>query len=119
MLPQIYSRGQASSGEHMLRSLWDRYREYLVVDEGTGLWIDISRMKFGDGFFAEMEPAMQRAFSQMESLEAGAIANPDENRMVGHYWLRDSTRAPNAELRAAIEGTLARVRRFAADVHAG
>ena len=24
----------------------------------------------------------------MAALEKGAIANPDENRMVGHYWLR-------------------------------
>ena len=24
----------------------------------------------------------------MDALEKGAIANPDEDRMVGHYWLR-------------------------------
>ncbi len=30
----------------------------------------------------------------MDKIEAGAIANPDENRMVGHYWLRDPDRAP-------------------------
>jgi len=30
----------------------------------------------------------------MEALEGGAIANPDEGRMVGHYWLRAPERAP-------------------------
>jgi len=55
----------------------------------------------------------------MRQLEAGAVANPDENRMVGHYWLRASRLAPNAQLRGAIEDTLDRVQRFAADVHKG
>ena len=31
---------------------------------------------------------MQRAFQTMDELVNGAIANPDEQRMVGHYWLR-------------------------------
>ena len=29
------------------------------------------------------------AFAAMAALEQGAIANPDEQRQVGHYWLRD------------------------------
>ena len=57
-------------------------------------------MKFRGDFLATMEPAMQKAFAAMDALEAGAIANPDEKRMVGHYWLRDPTRAPTPELRA-------------------
>jgi glucose-6-phosphate isomerase len=103
----------------MSRALWDRYREYTYVDEGTGLWVDVSRMRFDDGFLARMEPDMQRAFTQMAALEAGAIANPDEGRMVGHYWLRDPARAPNGEIRQAIESTVARVKALAADVHEG
>src|SRR5579859_3275345 len=55
----------------------------------------------------------------MDALEAGAIANPDENRMVGHYWLRDAERAPTPELRREITETVARVKKFAADVHSG
>src|ERR1700736_1713625 len=52
-------------------------------------------------------------------LESGAIANPDEKRMVGHYWLRNPALAPNAELRADIEETNKRIKKFAADVHSG
>jgi glucose-6-phosphate isomerase len=55
----------------------------------------------------------------MRQLEAGAIANLDEQRMVGHYWLRDAQLAPNEQLRRDIERTNARIRQFAADVQSG
>ncbi len=103
----------------MSRALWARYQEYLCVHEAIGLSVDPSRMKFGDGFFAELEPRMQAAFSAMDALERGAIANPDEQRMVGHYWLRAPERAPEAAIGAAVTGTLEKLRRFVADVHAG
>ena len=66
-----------------------------------------------------MEPLVQRAYEQMEALENGAIANPDEHRMVGHYWLRNSALAPSPELREKIDAPLAQLLQFAADVHAG
>jgi glucose-6-phosphate isomerase len=55
----------------------------------------------------------------MDELEAGAIANPDENRMVGHYWLRNPSLAPTAELRDEIDTTRESIRKFAADIHGG
>jgi glucose-6-phosphate isomerase len=66
-----------------------------------------------------MAEPMSRAFDRMESLEAGAIANPDEQRMVGHYWLRSPELAPSEELRRAIESTVVRVLAFADRVHSG
>jgi glucose-6-phosphate isomerase len=103
----------------MSRALWDRFREHYFRDEATGLTLDISRMRFPDGFLADMEPAMQRAYDEMAALEAGAIANVDEQRMVGHYWLRDPERAPTPALAADIDATVTRIRDFAAAVHAG
>jgi glucose-6-phosphate isomerase len=41
---------------------------------------------------------MQRAFKAMSELEKGAIANPDENRRDGHYWLRNPALAPEPEI---------------------
>lgn len=38
--------------------------------------------------------AWARVHADMLALEAGAIANPDENRQVGHYWLRSPQLAP-------------------------
>ena len=35
-----------------------------------------------------MESNISSALQAMQELESGAIANPDENRMVGHYWLK-------------------------------
>src|SRR5437867_11505729 len=66
-----------------------------------------------------MQPKIEKAFTAMRELEAGAIANPTENRMVGHYWLRNPLLAPTPELRAEMQDTVKRIKRFAEDVHAG
>lgn len=99
--------------------LWQRYSRYLCSCPDIALSLDISRMKFDDGFFGRMEPAMQRAFAAMAELEKGTIANPDEGRMVGHYWLRNSALAPTAELKQEIDTTVAQVTGFCRRVHAG
>src|SRR5205807_5791927 len=87
--------------------------------EDLGFSVNISRMRFGDGFFAQMQPLVEKAFATMRELEAGAIANPDEGRMVGHHWLRNSKLAPNSELRADIDETNARIKQFAGDIRSG
>lgn len=99
--------------------LWQRYQQYLCTCPTLDLALDISRMTFADGYFAKMAPAMASAYQAMDALEKGAIANPDEKRMVGHYWLRAAQLAPTAELRSAIETTRQAMKAFAADVHAG
>src|SRR5256714_5069225 len=100
-------------------SLWPRFQKYFLRYDDLGFSIDISRMRFADGFFDQMKARIEKAFAAMRELEAGAIANPDEQRMVGHYWLRDPKLAPTKELRADIEETNARIKQFAANVHAG
>lgn len=62
---------------------------------------------------------MKKAFIAMKALEKGAIANPDEGRMVGHYWLRNPTKAPTQKIRQEIQVTLKRVKAFAKAVHQG
>jgi glucose-6-phosphate isomerase len=100
-------------------SLWQRFQRYFLRYDDLDFSIDISRMKFPDDFFDKMRPKIDKAFAAMRELEAGAIANPDEQRMVGHYWLRNPALAPNAQLRADIEETNKRIKTFAADVHGG
>ena len=95
-----------------MSSLWDRYHQYLLRHESLGVSLDISRMRFGDDFFAQMEPLARKAFAAMQSLEAGGIANPDENRMVGHYWLRAPHLTPNLELKSEIETCNDSIRNF-------
>ncbi|HVW20706.1 MAG TPA: glucose-6-phosphate isomerase [Opitutaceae bacterium] len=98
---------------------WERFKQLYWQDPKLGAALDISRIPFPDGFLASMEPAMQRAFAAMAELEGGAVANPDEKRMVGHYWLRTPDLAPSAEIRDEITATIARVKEFAARVHRG
>ncbi|HVY69337.1 MAG TPA: glucose-6-phosphate isomerase [Verrucomicrobiae bacterium] len=97
--------------------LWDRFQKHYTEFPDLGLAIDLSRVNFPDDFFAAMEPRLQRAYAEMAELEAGSIANKDEGRMVGHYWLRNAALAPRPELRAEIEDTLAALKAFVAEVH--
>ena len=97
--------------------LWDRYRKYLNVNESVGVTVDISRMNFPENFLRDMDDPVRRAFDRMGELERGEIANPDEHRTVGHYWLRNPALAPNIDIRHAIEETLVRIKTFADDVH--
>ena len=100
-------------------SLWQRYQDWLYYHEGLGFYLDVSRMRFDDAFVESMQPKFQKAFADMAALEAGAIANPDENRMVGHYWLRDAELAPTPELFQTIVDTLEKIEAFAQKVHSG
>jgi glucose-6-phosphate isomerase len=99
--------------------LWERYVEWLYQHKELGLFVDVSRMGFTEEFLQEMDPRMQRAFAAMRDLEKGAIANPDESRMVGHYWLRNPELAPNSSLRSKIESTLDSILAFSNDVVSG
>jgi len=99
--------------------LWARFKERCIFDSGSGFSLDTSRLNFDDAYLARMEPKIQDAFEAMARLEAGEIANPDENRMVGHYWLRNPSLAPKPELRDEIVGVVSKIKKFAADVHAG
>jgi glucose-6-phosphate isomerase len=99
-------------------SLWQRFQQNFLRYDDLDFSIDISRMKFPDDFFEKMRPKIDKAFAAMRELEAGATANPDEKRMVGHYWLRNPALAPNAQLRADVEETNAQIKKFAAEIRA-
>ncbi|MBI5484823.1 MAG: glucose-6-phosphate isomerase, partial [Deltaproteobacteria bacterium] len=101
------------------QTLWKRYTQYLCSAPEIGLSLDISRMKFSDAFFEEMRPAIGKALQEMAALEKGAIANPDEGRMVGHYWLRNPSLAPSAAMRLEIESAVNQVSAFAEAIHSG
>ena len=100
-------------------SLWQRYQDWLFYDEELSLYLDVSRMGFDDSFVETMKPKFDKAFADIKALEDGAIANPDENRMVGHYWLRDADLAPSEELKNDITETLTQIKTFASQVHSG
>jgi glucose-6-phosphate isomerase len=99
--------------------LWNRFNQHTYVYPSLGMTLDLSRMGFPDDFLTSIGGRMATAFKAMAELEQGAIANPDEKRMVGHYWLRTPALAPNEQIRQEIEQTVASIKTFAAEVHAG
>lgn len=98
---------------------WKTYNENLVRYDDLGFSLDLSLMDVNASYFTGLTSKVEKAFADMVALEAGAIANPDEGRMVGHYWLRNAYLAPTAELKAAITEPLKSLKYFAEKVHTG
>ena len=99
--------------------LWARYKQYLCVVDSIGLRLDVSRMPFDDALFDQLSRPFERAFAAMDELERGAIANADEQRRVGHYWLRAPQLAGDEAVRDEIAQAVDHVKRFARDVQGG
>ena len=98
---------------------WERFKQFYLNVGTLNFGIDISRINFDDSFLNAMEPKIQTAYAAMQKLEAGAIANPDENRRVGHYWLRNPELAPDKELTLSIKACIQKIQNVAASVHSG
>ena len=98
---------------------WHTYNQSIIRLPKLDFSLDLSLMEIGLEFITSMSPKIQKAFDDMKALESGAIANPDENRLVGHYWLRNPDLAPTAELREAITAPLADLKKFASKIHSG
>jgi glucose-6-phosphate isomerase len=114
LMPQFTFRDM-----HSKQELWERFKRHYSHYPPIGLGVDVSRMNFPENFFKEMEPAIQKSFIAMAELEKGGIANPDEKRMAGHYWLRKPSLAPTLTIQNEIEATITAAKAFARDVHEG
>lgn len=92
---------------------WENFKKNYIEFSALNFAIDLSRVGFPQGYIDASAPMLGKAFDAMAELEKGAIANPDENRMVGHYWLRAPQLAPTAEISAEIAETTSRIEAFA------
>lgn len=90
---------------------WTRFSAMTWRDPALGIALDLSRTPLGEPPEAEWAPA----FAAMQALESGAVANPDEGRQVGHYWLRTPDLAP--AWAPAIRATVEQCRNLAAQIH--
>jgi glucose-6-phosphate isomerase len=113
------SRGFTLRVMHSKQELWERYKRHFSYYPSIGLGLDLSRMNFPHDFFKQMEGSMQKAFVAMAELEKGGIANPDEKRMAGHYWLRKPALAPTQTIQSEIEATQTAIKSFCREVHEG
>ena len=98
---------------------WEHFKDHYLHLDSLDFALDYSRIQFEDDFFERHEDSMQDAFQAMRALESGSIANPDENRQVGHYWLRNPELAPDKGTRDAIEKTLESIESIATAVQSG
>jgi len=96
-----------------------KYAESLLRYPDLGFSLDLSRMDIPDDFESQMQSQINKAFTDLKALEAGEIANPDEGRMVGHYWLRNPELAPNDEIRRQISGPIKAIKEFASMIPTG
>ena len=95
------------------------YSDKLYTNETLNFFLDLNDADLTETSIIDLEPALKLALNEMQDLENGAIANPEENRTVGHYWLRNHTLAPSIEIHKQIEDTINSVKSFAATVHRG
>jgi glucose-6-phosphate isomerase len=84
-----------------------------------GFASDFRLAGFPQDYFFQIKDILESAYSSMKELEGGAIANPDEGRMVGHYWLRKPELAPSEEMAEDIRSTLGKVKECARRVKSG
>jgi glucose-6-phosphate isomerase len=98
---------------------WQSFNQRLYRFPLLGLSLDLSCMGMGDPWLVSMQPSVAQALTEMAALEAGAIANVDEQRMVGHYWLRAPGMAPEPALAQAIRGDIAHVLELASQILSG
>lgn len=98
---------------------FENYSAQLLRYPELGFSLDLSRMDISADFTAKMQEKIEKAFTDLAQLEAGDIANPDEGRMVGHYWLRHPDLAPSEEIRKQIAEPIAAIKEFASMIPTG
>ena len=98
---------------------WDRFKTYFLHLESLGLSVDISKMSFVEEDLESLKPLATNALKEMQALESGAVANPDEGRKVGHYWLRNARLASTPEETDQIKQALSQIQSFTQKVHEG
>ncbi len=96
---------------------WNYFQQHCLQMPELGMSIDTSRMNAPKKLPDSLQEKFSNAFAQMQDLEKGSIANPDENQMVGHYWLRNPFLAPTKIIQNQISSTLEKIQQFATDIH--
>jgi glucose-6-phosphate isomerase len=95
------------------------YLAWRVVRGAPALELDLADTGLQLADLEAAAPRLHAALAAMQRLEAGAIANADEQRRVGHYWLRAPELAPEPSITAQILASWDQIDRFAADILGG
>jgi len=91
---------------------WDKFCNYLWFDKKLNIWLDISKINFTSNEIKNLEDKFIDVFSSIKELENGAISNIDENRQVGHYWLRNPSISPSSKIGEEISADINAISEF-------
>ena len=89
------------------------YKENTYINHDLNFYLDLNDARLSKEDYNDQEIPIAQALDAMKHLELGAISNPDENRQVGHYWLRNTDLAPSNEISKTIKQTLSDIKTFA------
>ena len=101
---------------HEVMNDWNKFVKYLWFDEDINMWLDISKVLFNEKKITEIERKFKNVYKASKDLEDGSISNVDENRQVGHYWLRNSNIAPDKEIGKQIEEEIKNIEEFSSQI---
>ena len=91
---------------------WEKFSKYLWFSKDINMWMDISKVLFNEKQINEMVSKFEYVFKECKNLEDGAIANIDEKRQVGHYWLRNSEISPDKKIKNEIDNDIKEIDQF-------
>ncbi len=91
---------------------WDKFCNYLWFDKKLNIWLDISKINFTSKEIKNLNDKFKDVFSSIKELENGAISNIDENRQVGHYWLRNPSISPSSKIGEEIRENINSISEF-------
>ncbi len=93
---------------------WEKFLKFQINTEE----IDFNFSSIIDSSVIESNTAkIQNALKQAQEIEAGKKVNTDEDRMVGHYWLRNSSLAPNDKIKKEIENEIHKIENFCKNIN--
>ncbi len=95
---------------------WEKFTNYLWFDKDISMWLDISKVIFSESEIKRIQENFEDVFKASKELESGAISNVDEERQVGHYWLRNSDIAPDKDTKDTIDNELIRIEEFSTEI---
>ncbi len=96
-----------------------RYLRFRSVLDDPFVELDLSHSALAESDVAALTPQLTAALQAMKDLEGGSVANQDEGRQVGHFWLRAPGLAPSEELEQTIRGSIDDIAEFVQAVHSG
>ena len=84
----------------------------------AGVTLDFTRMEISAGELQQYSDRVDAAVAEMKDIEAGKRVNTDEDRQVGHYWLRNPDLA-ESDTASAIKKTWDEIATFAESKFSG